>query len=169
LAQIDVVRETDHASGVRVTEQKKREADAREDDEEDRREEEDRDGKETGGEQEAATDHPATPQDARDVDREPCPIARALPVVALDLAAEVAQHQGAGRHDQESEEADSVSEPTTENCPRDEMKEREDDDLLIVSGTATGRKADDLEERGELDSYVEGGTAEDEAGALHEA
>ena len=52
-------------------------------------------------EQELAADHAPAAQDARHVDRQPGAIARALAVVALDLAAQVAEHERARRDDQE--------------------------------------------------------------------
>ena len=49
----------------------------------------------TGRDEKRAVDDAAAAQDARNVDGQPRAIARALPVVALDLAAQVAEHERA--------------------------------------------------------------------------
>ena len=89
----------------------------------------------------------------------PGAIARALAVVALDLAAQVAEHERARRDDEEAEEAEAVGEAAAEHGAGDEVEQREDDDLLVVRGAAPRGEADDLEDGGELDGDVERGPA----------
>ena len=91
LAEVDAVGEADHAPRLRMVQEQEREADAREEDEERRGEEEDRDREEARRREEAAADDAPAAEDARHVDREAGAIARALAVVALDLAAQVAR------------------------------------------------------------------------------
>ncbi len=85
----------------------------------------------------------------------PVRFARALAVVALDLAAQVAQHQRARRHHQDPQEAQAVAQAAPEHGAGDEVEQREDDDLLVVRGALAGGQADDLEGGGELDEDVE--------------
>src|SRR5262249_6406361 len=68
-----------------------------------------------------------------------------------------------GRNDEESEEAKPVREATAENRPRDEMHERQEDDLLVVGSAAARAEPDDLERAGELDGELERVGAEEEA------
>ena len=166
LAEVDVVGEADHAPGARMTEEQEREADAREQDEEGRREDENRDREQAGGREEAAPDDAPATQDARHVDGQAGAVARALAVVALDLAAEVAEHERAGRDDEEAEEAEPVGEAAAEHRAGDEVEEREDDDLLVVRGAAARGEPDDLEDRGELDGDVERESPREQAAAL---
>ena len=65
LAEVDVVREADHAPRARVVEEQERQPDAREEDEERRREEEDRHREQARRREEAAPDDAPAPQDAR--------------------------------------------------------------------------------------------------------
>ena len=166
LAEIDAVGEADHAALRRMVEEEQREADARKDHEQRGREEEDRDGEQARGREEAATDDAAAPEDARDVDGEARAIARALAVVALDLATEVAEHERARRDDEEADEAEAVREAAAEDRAGDEVQQREDDDLLVVRGAAPRGEADDLEDGGELDGDVERRPTGEEANAL---
>ena len=53
--------------------------------------------------------------------------------------------------------------------PAHEVQQRKYDDLLVVRGAASGREADDLEERCELDGDVERRATRDEPCPLHDA
>ena len=151
LAEIDALGEPHHAPGVRLVQEKQREPDAREEHEEPRREPEDGDREQAGRDEKCSTDDATTAQDARHVDRQPGAIARPLPIVALDLAAQVAEHKRARGDDQKAEEAKPVAEAPADDRARDEVQQREDDDLLVVRRASARREADDLEAGGELD------------------
>ncbi len=101
-------------------------------------------------------DDAATAKDARDVDRKSRAIAGALAVVALDLATQVAEDEGAGRDDEKAEEADPVGEAAAEYGAGHEVEESENDDLLVVRGAPTRGEAHDLEQGRELDRDVQG-------------
>ena len=166
VAEVDVLREADHAAGVGMIEQEEREADAREENEERRREEQDGHREEARRREKTSPDHAPAAENPRDVDREPGPVASPLAVVPLHLAAQVAEHQGSRRNDQEPEEADAVGQPAAEHRPRHEVQEREHDDLLVVGGPAPGRQSHDLEEGRELHRDVERRAAGEEAGGV---
>ena len=89
-----------------------------------------------------------------------------MAIVAFDLAPEVGEDERSWSDDEEPEETEPVGEPTAEHGAGDEMEEREDDDLLVVGGTATRRDADDLKERGELDHHVDRGLSGDASHGL---
>ena len=158
-----LIGESDHATVRGVVQEQERKADAWEEDEERRGEEEDRDREQARREEKLPPDDAPASQDARDVDGQTRAVARALAVVSLDLAAQVAEDERARRDDEEPEEAESVREAPAENGAGHEVKEREHDDLLVVRGPPPRREADDLEHRGELDGDVEGGAPESEA------
>jgi hypothetical protein len=88
-----------------VPQQQQRQPDAREHDEQHGGEQEDGYAEQTGEQQELLADDSTTAQDARDVDGQTGPITRALSVVALDLASQVAENECAGRDDEEADEA----------------------------------------------------------------
>ncbi len=167
LAEIDAAGEADHPPGVAPVHQQEREADAREEHEEQRGEGEDRDREQAGDGEERAADDAPRAEDARHVDGEAGAIARALAVVALDLAAEVAEHEGARRDDEHAEEAEPVAEAAAEHGAGDEVQQREDDDLLVVRGSLARGQANDLESGGELDEHVEHVGVEEDAADLH--
>ena len=100
------------------------------------------------------------------VDGQPRAIARALAVVALDLAPQMAEHERAGRDDQEPEEAEAVGQAPAEHRSGDEVQQGQHDDLLVVGRAASGREADDLQERRELDGDVEREATGEEASAF---
>jgi hypothetical protein len=149
-----------------MPEQQQRQPDARKEDEEKRREHEDRDRERARGQQEPSADHPARSQDPRDVDGEARSIARALAVVALDLASQMAEHERPGRHHQEAEETKSVCEPASEDGAGDEVHESQQDDLLVVCGAAPGAEPDHLKCASELDRELERVSAEKQASDL---
>jgi hypothetical protein len=78
----------------------------------------------------------------------------------------VAERERARRDDQHAEEAQAVADPAAEDRARDQVQEREQDDLLVVRGASTRGEADDLEHRGELDQDVEHARAQHDAGNL---
>jgi len=91
-----------------------------------------------------------------------------LPIVALDLASQVAEHQRAGCDDEEAEEAEPVGETAAEDRPGDEVKQGQDDDLLVVRSATPRGEANDLEQSGELDGDVERRAPGEQPSALHQ-
>ena len=161
-----MLREADHPAGAGVAQQEERQPDAREEDEENGREEENGHREQAGRRQKPPADDAPAAKDARHVDGEAGAIAGPLPVVALDLSPEVAQHERARGDDEETEEAEAVREAAAEHRSGDEVEERQDDDLLVVRRAAPGGQADHLEERRELDGDVEREAARQEPPAL---
>ena len=80
----------------------------------------------------------------------------------------MAEDERARRDDEEAEEAEAVGEAAAEHRSGDEVKEREDDDLLIVGRPAPRRDPDDLEHRRELDRDVERRLADGQADPFDE-
>ena len=166
LAEVDVLREADHPAAVGLAEKEKREPHPGKEHEEAGGEPEDRDRQQAGGDEKAAVDDATASQNARNVDRQAGPIACSLPVVALHLAAQVAQHERTGRYDDEAEKTEPVAKSTTDDRPGDEVQKGKDDDLLIVRGPAPRCEPDDLEGGGELDRELEDAGAGEESAEL---
>jgi hypothetical protein len=123
IAKIDMLRKAHHATRVRMAEQKQGETDAGEDEKEHRRKEKDGYGEQAGGAEKASPDDSPATQDAWNVDGEARAIARALAVVAFDLAAEVTQHQCAGCHYEKAEETEPVRQASPEDGSSDEVQQ----------------------------------------------
>jgi hypothetical protein len=78
-----------------------------------------------------------------------------LPVVAFDFAAQVTEHERAGRDHQKTEETKSVREAATEHGAGDQVQERQHDHLLVVRRSPARREPHHLQTRGELDGQLE--------------
>ena len=89
-----------------------------------------------------------------------------MPVVALDLAPQMAEDESTRSDDEEPEKANAVRQAPSEDGACDEMKKGQDDDLLVVRSPAAGRQANNLKERREFHSDVERRMPREEARAF---
>ena len=78
------------------------------------------------------------------------------------------QHQRSRSNNEKPEEAQAIRETTTKHRSRDEMQQRENDDLLIVSGSSPSREPYDLKERGKLHHHVDDGLACNDPSRLYD-
>src|SRR5690606_9115956 len=106
--------------------------------------------------------------DPRDIDGQAGAIPGSLSVVALHLAPKVAQNQRSWRNDQEADEAQAVSESSAQHSARYEMKQRQHDHLLVMSGAAPRGEAHYLQSGGELHSQGKQRPSGEEASELNQ-
>src|ERR1051325_3793132 len=123
-AEVDVTGEADQAGRPRMPEQQRGQTRPWKEHEEDRREDENGHGQRARREQELSADDPTAPQDAWHVDGKARPVASSLPVIAFDLATQMAEHQGARGDDEKSEETEAVGEAPSEHRSGNEVHER---------------------------------------------
>src|SRR5690606_30511316 len=108
------------------------ESDARKQQEQEGAEQKNRKGQAAREQQEAPADDASTSQDAWHIDRHPRSIPRPLPIVPLDLAAQMTEHQRTGGEHQKTDQRDRIGESATQDRAGDEMQERQEDDLMVV-------------------------------------